>query len=158
MFSVCFCAYTGLKEIKNYPERVPNIKPFLDLYSSKDIQCSSVIGKNNYILLEKLLINCVLCYNVNVEIVKVGKGSCANIHKSIKQSHVSSHYYERVKTAVLLSIPDDISIKEEICKEINIKLNFCDMAELIKTNIYYKDDNKNYVFIKKLKQKSSKSY
>ena len=32
----------------------------------------------------------------------------------------------------------------------NVKVNFCDMTNLIRINdIYYKEDSKNYAFIKK---------
>lgn len=36
--------------------------------------------------------------------------------KSVKQLHATNHYFERKKKAVLLLIPDEISIKEELSK------------------------------------------
>lgn len=60
--------------------------------------------------------------------------------------------------AIFLLIPDDISIQES-SKEINVKVDFCDTARLMETNyIYYKDDGKNYVFIRKNKKTFKKSY
>ena len=82
--------------------------------------------------------------DVKVELVKVGKEHYANIYKSIK------------KKAVLLLIPDDISIQEELSKEMNVKVNFCDTAKLMKTNdVYYKNDSKNCFLLEKIKNFSN---
>ena len=60
--------------------------------------------------------------------------------------------------AIFLLILDDISIQES-SKEINEKVDFCDTARLMETNdVYYKDDSKNYVFIRKNKKAFKKSY
>ena len=60
--------------------------------------------------------------------------------------------------AIFLLIPDDISIQES-SKEINEKVDFCDTARHMETNdVYYKDDGKNYVFIRKNKKTFKKSY
>ena len=56
----------------------------------------------------------MLHLDVNVETIKDGKGKCANIYKSVKQSYASNHYCEGEKKDVLLLIPDNISIEE--CK------------------------------------------
>ena len=82
------------KEIKNLPERVSNLKIFLDIYIYNCRICPEIV-----------LI--VLYVDVNVETHKVGQRSIT--HKSMKQSNVSNHYHVREKKAVLLLIPDDIS-------------------------------------------------
>ena len=56
----------------------------------------------------------------------------ARIHKSIKQSYISKYYFEREKKTVLLLIPPDISIEEELCNKMDVIVNFCDKAKLIK--------------------------
>ena len=49
------------------------------------------------------------------------------------------------KKAVLLLIPDDISIEEKM----NVKVKFCNEAKLIKTkDTLYKNNTKIYVFTK----------
>ena len=59
--------------------------------------------------------------------------------------------------AIFLLILDDISIQES-SKEINEKVDFCGTAWLMETNdVYYKDDGKNYVFIRKNKKAFKKS-
>ena len=51
-----------------------------------------------------------------------------------------------------------VSTEGELWKEMDVKVNFCDTANLTKTNdIYYKDDNKNYVFTNKLKESVEKA-
>ena len=56
-------------------------------------------------------------------------------------------------TVILLLIFEDILIEGELCKELNVKVNFCDTPKLIKTNYdYYKNDNKNSVFMIKTKK------
>ena len=92
----------------------------------------------------------MLYVDVNVEVVKISKGLRALIHKPMKQWYVSNHYYERGKKVILSSIPDDRSIEEELCKEMYVKVNFCDTEKLVKANdICYEDNSKYYVFIKK---------
>lgn len=72
----------------------------------------------------------VLQVEINVEILKACCGQHAIIHKSIKQSYVSNHYYERVKKQLLL-IPNDITHKEELSSKMTSKAIFCKEAKLI---------------------------
>lgn len=72
----------------------------------------------------------VLQVEINVEILKACCGQHAIIHKSIKQSYVSNHYYERVKKQLLL-ISNDITHKEELSSKITSKAIFCKEAKLI---------------------------
>ena len=69
--------------------------------------------------------------HVNLEVLKLDEGLHAIKHKSIKQSYVSSRYYERDKKAVLLFISHVISMKEKLCKEMNVEVDFRDKAMLI---------------------------
>lgn len=50
MFPVCFCAHKHNKEIKNHPQPVSNIEPFLDLSKWSGIVYPTVINRNNYVL------------------------------------------------------------------------------------------------------------
>ena len=79
------------------------------------------MDNNNYTLFERknsavALIG--LYVNVDIEpFVREGElYSC--IHISIKKSYVLKHYSTRDKKAVLLSILDKISIKEELIKSV----------------------------------------
>ena len=54
------------------------------------------------------------------------------------------------KKAVLLLIPDDTSIEEGLCKEIIAKVSLFGRAKPTKSNnIYYEDNSKDNIFIKK---------
>ena len=62
------------------------------------------------------------------------------------------------KKAVLLLIPNDMSIKEKLCNEMNVKVNFYDKAKLMKiNNVYYENNEKDYVVIEKTKKKELKN-
>ena len=37
--------------------------------------------------------------------------------------------------------PDNISIEKELCEEMNVNVNPCDMAQFIKTNGIYSEGN-----------------
>ena len=53
--------------------------------------------------------------------------------------YTSNYYYKREKTTFLLLIFDDTSIELELWKKMNLKVNFCDTAKLLKINyVYYK--------------------
>ena len=116
-FQYTFALTQHYKEIKKHPEQVSNIKPLLHQYNGKVKEYPVPIDKINYILFEKHnpeITLTVLHLDVNVETIKAGKGKCANIYKSVKQSYASNHYYEGEKKDVLLLITDNISIEQ--CK------------------------------------------
>ena len=88
------------KEVKNHPEHMSNITPFLSLYNSSGIEYPTVIDKNNYALFEKVNLEIALIVfyiNVKIAIVKLGKNGHAVLHNSIKQLYVSNQYYEKKK-------------------------------------------------------------
>lgn len=111
MFSVCLCAYTVPKKIKNHSEGIPNIKSFLKLYDLTDIEYPTAINKNNYALFGKSNPEIVL-----IEISQFASEKFAYVHKSTKQSCVSQQYFEREKKAALLLILNNISIEEKLSK------------------------------------------
>lgn len=88
----------------------------LDCLRYKNATINSMNDDNRYLYERNPEISLIVLYaDVNVEIVKVGKGQSTNIHKVIEQLCVSNHYYERgKKEAVLLLLHDNILIKEEI--------------------------------------------
>lgn len=54
------------------------------------------------------------------------------------------------KQQFLFLFPMIYQLKKKCAKKMNVKVNFCDMTNLIRINdIYYKEDSKNYAFIKK---------
>ena len=58
----------------------------------------------------------------------------------------------------MLIILDAISIEENLFNKINVKVNFCDKAKLIKTNnICCENDERDYVLIEKTKKKVLKN-
>ena len=56
---------------------------------------------------------------------------------------------KKKKKPLLILIPDAISIEEKLYIEMNVKVNFCGKAKLIKTNnIYYEASEKDSPAIK----------
>ena len=88
--------------------------------------------------------------DANIKLFKVDGVEYSRIHKSIKQSYVSKHYFVIEKKAIRLLIPDDKSIEEELRTKMDLIVNIWDKAKLTKRNdIYYYDNSKNNVFIEK---------
>ena len=87
----------------------------------------------------------MLYADVKVMLLQFKDNECANIHKPIKQSYASKHYLEREKEAVLLLIPDDISIEEELYK-MYVILNFDDDKKIGK-EYEILDEDEDYVAI-----------
>ena len=80
----------------------------------------ATINKNIYTLFEKNnpeIALTVLHVDVHFEIFKSECQECARVYKSIKQSYVSKHCFKREKKGILLLIPDNISVKEELSKK-----------------------------------------
>ena len=120
-FQYAFTLTQNYKEIKNHPLEVSNIKPFIyDLCDWDEIKYPTVI-KNNYVLFEIK----------NPEFVLVEDEIRFHVHKLIKQSYVSKHFYTREKT-VLLLFPDNISIKEELTWINVAHVGFCDKLKFEK--------------------------
>ena len=137
MFSVCLCAYTVPKKIKNHSEGIPNIKSFLKLYDLTDIEYPTAINKNNYALFGKSNPEIVL-----IEISQFASKKFAYVHKSTKLSCVPQQYFERERKAILLLILNNISIEEKLSKIMTSITNFCN---------YIKKTKKNMTFLMKKK-------
>lgn len=68
----------------------------------------------------------------------------------IKQSNNRRYLINIIKEkkAVFLSVPNDMSIKEKLCNEMNVKVNFYEEAKLTKiNNNYYEGNEENYISI-----------